>query len=181
MTAAKMETGPNLIPNAGLEEGEVGQAPKAWNVAAFQDDGTQVRVVNDQAHEGTCAALIEPAKMAAESKSAKTVYLPLGTVPFQPGQTYRLSIWMKSEDESTPVVLSAFSWKKDEHSWDVQSTAALTPEWRQYELLFRLPKEGDPEYKSTMDTFYWRINIPTGTSRFWIDGVSLREADLAGE
>jgi hypothetical protein len=48
VTAAKTEAGPNLIPNAGLEEGEIGTAPRSWNVAAFQDDGTQVRVVNDQ-------------------------------------------------------------------------------------------------------------------------------------
>jgi len=79
------------------------------------------------------------------------------------------------------VELSAFSWKKDEHSWAVESTAALTPEWQQCELLFRLPKEVDREYKSTMDTCYWRINFPTGTSRFWMDDVSLREAELADE
>jgi hypothetical protein len=145
------------------------------------DDATQIRVVTDQAHAGRCSALIELAKWAAENQSAKTVYLTLGTVPFKTGKTYRLSIWMKGEGESTPVELSAFSWKKDEHSWDVQSTAVLTPAWRQYELLFGLPKEGDPEYKSTMDTFYWRINFPTGTSRFWIDDVGLRKADLADE
>ena len=181
VAAAKTETGPNLIPNAGLEEGQIGEAPQGWNVAAFHDDGTQVRVVNDQAHEGTCSALIEPARMEAESKSAKTVYLTLGTVPFQPGKSYRLSIWMKSAGEFTPVELSVFSWKKDEHSWAVQSTAALTPAWRPYELLFRLPQEGEPEYKSTMDRFYWRINFSKGSGSFRLDDVSLREAELADE
>jgi hypothetical protein len=181
VTAAKTESGPNLLINAGLEEGEVGKAPTGWSTAAFPDDGTRVRVVNDPTHEGTLAAMIEPARTAEQTTSAKTVYLTLGSVPFQPGKAYRLSLWMKSEGELTPVALSVFSWKKGEHSWDVQSTAALTPEWRQYELLFRLPNEGDREYKSSMDTLMWRINFPQGSGSFRLDDASLREADLTDE
>jgi hypothetical protein len=88
---------------------------------------------------------------------------------------------MKSEGELMPVTLSVYTWKKGEHSWDVQSTAALTPEWRQYELLFRLPKEGDQQYKSTMDTLMWRINFPQGSGSFRLDDASLREAELTDE
>jgi hypothetical protein len=178
--SARTEFGPNLIPNAGLEEGEIGKGPKGWSIAKFQDDGTQVRVVNDQAHERACSALIEPGKMASEQKSAKTVYLTLGSVPFHRGKTYRLSMWMKCEGKSVPVELSVYSWKK-EYSWVVQSTAALTPEWRQHELLFRLPGEGDAEYTPGMDRLMWRINFPSGSARFWLDDASLREAVLSNE
>lgn len=181
VTAAKVETGPNLLTNAGLEEGEVGKAPKGWSTSAFPEDGVRVRVVNDQTHEGTAAVLIEPVRTTEASANGKTVYLTLGAVPFQPGKAYRLSLWMKSDGALTPVALSVYSWRKGEHSWGVQSTAALTPEWQQYELLFRLPQEGDRDYQSTMDTLMWRINFPQGSESFRLDDASLREAELTDE
>ena len=181
VTVARTEIGPNLLGNAGLEEGEVGQSPKHWNLGVFPNGGARVRVVSDQAHEGARSALVEPATLPAGKGISETVFLTLGSMPFQPGKAYRLSMWMKCEGEGVPVELCALSWKKDTHSWQVQSTAALTPEWRQYELSFRLPAPGDPDYAPTMDVLMWRVNFTRGTTNFWLDDAALREAELLDE
>jgi len=180
VTVAKVETGPNLLPNAGLEDGAAGGMPAGWNVSP--EDETKIQVVNEEAHEGKQSLLIEPAKRPDTDTPAKTIYLTLGALPFEPGKTYRLSAWMKGiSDDVTSVQLSAYTWKSGEHSWSEEAVAAVTTEWQQFELLFQLPKEGDEAYKATMDTLWWRINFPTGTGKFWVDDVSLREAELANE
>jgi hypothetical protein len=81
----------------------------------------------------------------------------------------------------TPVTLSVFSWKKDIHNWSEEKGVSVTTEWRQFELLVRLPKEGEEAYKKTMDSLGWRVSFPTGSGRFWIDDLSLREAELSDE
>ncbi len=177
----RQEIGPNLIPNPGLEEGELNGAPLRWNVAALQHDGTRLRVVDELAHAGASCLLIEPAATPPDGARATTAYLTLGSLPFQPGKAYRLSAWMRSGDPPACVELCVFSWKKDVHSWSVQSTAALSPAWRQYDLVFRLPQQGDSQYRSSMDTLLWRLNVAPGSGRFWVDDISLCEVVLGDD
>jgi hypothetical protein len=181
VTVARTEIGPNLLRNAGLEEGEVGQPPKHWHLGVFPGGAARVRVVSDQAHEGARSALVELATPQTGKRVSEPVFLTLGSRPYQPGKAYRLRIWMKCAGEGAPVELCALSWKKDTHSWQVQSTAALTPEWRQYELSFRLPAPGDPDYAPTMDVLMWRVNLTRGTTTFWFDDAALTEAELLDE
>ncbi len=181
VVVARKDIGRNLVPNPGLEEGEIGGSPSSWGIGVFPDGGAKVRVVTGQSHEGACAAFIEPARAAAKMENAEKVYLTLGAVPYRPRTAYRLSVWMKSDGAVTPVELSVFSWKKDQHSWQIQSTAALTGQWRRYELAFRLPGDGDPQYAATMDTLMWRISFVRGAESFWLDDIALSEAELADE
>lgn len=178
---ARADIGRNQVQNPGLEEGDVGGSPKNWGIGVFPNGGARVGVVTNQSHEGACSAFVEPARAATKAENAEKVYLTLGSVPYRPGTAYRLSVWMKADGAGMPVELSVFSWKKDQHSWQVQSTAALTREWQRYELAFRLPGDGDPEYAATMDTLMWRVNFVRGSENFWLDDIALKEAELADE
>lgn len=180
-TVLKSERGPNLLTNPGLEDGLLNEFPTGWGWPLAKEDPTRVRVVDDHAHEGKRALSVEPASFRPEDKVPRTIYLTLGTVPYRPGTTYRLSTWLKGASADTPVELGVFSWKKDAHNWGKHEVLLLSPEWRQYELLFRLPGQGDAAYQPTMDTLGWRLTFPTGTGQFWVDDVSLREAQLSDE
>ncbi|MBM4085953.1 MAG: right-handed parallel beta-helix repeat-containing protein, partial [Planctomycetes bacterium] len=126
----KAERGPNLLANPGLEEGPVGEFPKGWGWMSKPTDKTRALVVEDQAHEGTRSLLVEPGAPEPDAKVAKLVYLAPGpSVPFRPGQAYRLTAWLKAERTPALVGLHAFSWKKDVHNWLVTTTAEVTLEW----------------------------------------------------
>jgi len=181
IVTAKAETGPNLLPNPGLEKDVEGALPAAWDIVVAPEDGASIGVADDERHAGSRSLRITPAPLSSNDEVVKTVYLTLGSVPFQPGKAFRLSAWMKSTGQMTPVTLSAYAWKSGDHSWETPTTASVTSEWQQFEILFRLPKEGDPTFKPTMDTIYWRISFPMGADQFWIDDVSLREAKFADE
>ena len=180
-TVLKSERGPNLLTNPGLEDGLLNEFPSGWGWPPAKEDRTRVRVVDDQAHEGKRSLSVEPAPFLPQDKVPKTIYLTLGTIPFQPGTMYRLSAWLKGARAETPVELSVFSWKNNTHSWERHTVLLLSREWRQYELLFRLPEQSDAAYQSTMDTLGWRLNFPSGTGQFWVDDVSLCEAQLSDE
>jgi hypothetical protein len=178
----KAEHGPNLLANPGLEDGPVGQFPTGWGWMSKANDKTRAVVVEGQAHEGRRSLLVEPGAEEPGAKVVKEIYLTLGpAVPFQPGKAYRFAVWLKAEGAAAHVRLDAFSWKKDVHNWVTMTTVAVTHEWRQYEFLFRLPKEGDAAYKPTMDKLNVRFTFVPGPAGFWVDDVSLREAEMTDE
>lgn len=179
--ALRREYGLNLLNNGGLEESAPGDFPRGWGWAPAQESGTRVQVVEHPCHGGQRALLVEPPPLPTNGVLPQPVYLTFGHIPFQPGKAYRLSVWLRAEQPDTAVTLGVFSWKKNLHSWQRQSRCSLRPQWQQFELIFRLPQPGKPEYQATMDLRYWRLEIAPDTGRFWLDDVALREAELTDE
>jgi len=178
----KAELGSNLLANPGLEDGPTGQFPKGWGWMSKATDKTRAIVVEGQAHEGARSLMVEPGLQEAGAKVEKQVFVTPGpAVPFQPGKAYRFTAWLRAEGTPARVRLDAYSWKKDVHNWVIMTTAGVTGEWRQYEFLFRLPKPGEAAYKPTMDKLCVRFTFVTGAAKFWVDDVSLREAEVTDE
>lgn len=181
-TALQAEVGPNLLANPGTEEGPEGAFPTGWGWTTKATEATRVAVVADLAHGGIRSLLVEPGTLGPEAKATTPVYVAPGpTIPFQPGKSYRFSAWMRTVDGTGEVSVEAYSWKQDTHSWMVTARALVTPEWREYELLFRLPREDDAAHRPTMDSLSTRLTFQTGPARFRVDDVSLRAATLMDE
>ncbi len=178
--AASTETGENLLPNPGLEEGVPGEFPAKWQGAFYSDGKTRIAIATDAAQSGKHALLVTPAALEADELPEK-VYFGFADVPFNPGATYCFRAWMKSGQEEAAAEMEAYSWKKDTHHWTKQETLLLTPVWKEYSLVFRLPNHGEPDYKETMDTVGIRLTFSTGGKAFYVDSLSLREATLADE
>jgi hypothetical protein len=182
-SALKAESGPNLLANPGLEDGPEGVFPTGWAWTTKASEATRTAVVtDDQAHGGRRSLLVEPGPQAPGDKTGTPVYVAPGpAIPFQPGKSYRFSAWLRTIDGPGEVSVEAYSWKKDTHTWLVTARVAVTPEWREVEVLVRLPREDEPAYKPTMETLCARLTFQTGPTRYRVDDVSLREAELAEE
>ncbi len=181
-TALKAESGPNLLANPGVEEGPEGAFPSGWGWTTKASAATRAVVVTDLAHSGARSLVVEPGMLGPDAKVTAPVYVAPGpALPFQPGASYRFSVWLRTVDGPGEVSVEAYSWKKDTHTWMVTARAVVTPEWRQYDLLFRLPRTDDPAYTPTMDTFSPRLTFQTGSTRYCVDDVSLRAAELMDE
>jgi hypothetical protein len=109
------------------------------------------------------------------------IYPTLGCIPFHPGKTYRLRVWLRSGNTPADLELMVFTWKNNAHHWSAQKPVRVGAAWAEHELVFRLPAPGENSYKATMDTLCWRLQFSTGTPEFYIDDVSLREAELTDE
>jgi len=104
----------------------------------------------------------------------------IGTVI--PGRTYRLSVWLRSVVEATPVTVEALAFKGG--AWDVRFTqeARVGLSWSRHEVAFRFPQAGDANYHVGMEeTFYVRVILRQDEGTLWVDDVDLREASLMDE
>lgn len=180
--AIKAERGPNLLANAGIQDGAAGGFPAGWGWSKKASEASRIEVVADQAHAGARCLLVAPGPLPPGAKTGKPAYVAPGpTMPFQPGAAYRFAVWMKAEDGPANVSVEAFSWKKDTHSWLTETSAQVTDEWREFELLVRLPTVGESAYRATMDRLWTRLTFRPGSARILVDDVSLREVEMMDE
>jgi hypothetical protein len=180
--ALKAERGPNLLANPGLEEGPAGRFPGGWAWSTKASDATRTLVAEGEARSGVRSLLVEPGPLPAGARTGPPVYVAPGpAIPFRPGGTYRFAAWMRSEGEPAVVSVEAYSWKKDTHNWLAATSVQVGPEWREYEVLVRLPAVGEDAYKPTMETLCPRLTFRPGPGRVYVDDVSLREAELMEE
>ncbi len=176
------EHGPNRLANPGTEDGPAGAFPADWGWTTKASEATRADVVLGQAHGASRSLLVEPGPLPAGARTGPPVYVAPGpAIAFQPGAAYRFAVWMRAEGEPVTVSVEVYSWKQDVHSWLVAKSVSVTGEWREYELLARLPAVGEPSYKASMETLWTRLTFRPGPGRVYVDDVSLREATLMSE
>lgn len=174
--AAKNEHGPNLIANAGFEEGRLATLPAPWIWSLKPTGQAQAGVVDDCGHTGSRSLRVDPGPAYAPVAWMNTARIEARMV-FRPGATYRFAAWIKSQREGAVAQLVAFSFKRDGHNWQSARLLHCGPQWRLCELVLKLPAPGDLEYKPTMKEFFFRIDLATDCGSFWVDDVTLREAE----
>jgi len=176
--ALKKEVGPNLVSNPGLEDSTAGQWPKEWSVISQNDPHFQAHVVNDQAHDGKNSLMIDTHQPTPEDKIKKNIYIYLGsTIPYIPGKAYRLSVWLKGQAKSETAELNSYLWYS-------QKTIAVTDAWQQFDFTFKIPLHGQKNAIPTdlnMKTFTCQLVLPYPAGKFWIDDVSVKEAEVEDE
>ena len=93
----------------------------------------------------------------------------------RPGQTYKLTAWMRAEPAGTKAALGAQAWKRDTYSWSQSDAVSVGPQWKQYELVFKFPAEKDRGYHGQRKPFTCGL-ICARPRPLWIDDVCLQEA-----
>ena len=180
------ETGPNLVPNPGFEEGEADSVPPGWT-PRLPWKGCSVARVTESPHGGAGALLMSGAASAAlEGKPSWEREVAVQT-PFirtvVPGQHYRVSAWVKAGEPGTRVRLEALSYKGG--AYDVRLSKPETTvgtEWQEIEGTFRLPQPGDGGYRQGMETtFYIRFILRQDEGTLWVDDVALHQATVMDE
>ena len=166
-------TGPNLVANPGFEEGAAGALPAGWSWKV-QPAGAKAALAAAAA-AGKLALEIE----GAEGKDAKgkSVWPMLGgpEIAVKPGQTYRLTARMKAGQAGTKVGFGA-SWAAAKGpGWSREATATVAAEWATAECAFKIPAEGDRDFKPEMKAVRVRIDMRAAPGKLWVDELSLKE------
>ena len=172
----------NLLANPGVEEGPPGGLAEGWAWALGATPTTAIRVEEGGAHGGARSLLVRhDPREKDRAAAAVTMVAPGPSLPFRPGQAYRLRVWLRSEGGMAPVQVQAYSWQEGVHSWTASRSVAVTSAWLEQELVFRLPAPGQADYRGTMDTLFARLVVPPDAGSVWVDDVSLTEVVLADE
>ncbi len=88
---------------------------------------------------------------------------------------------MKAAKAGTRVELMVQSYVANVYFWCRSTPASLGAEWKDYELVFRLPAKGEPDYQEQMKAIRARFDLPAGEGTVWIDDVRLVEVEPLDE
>jgi hypothetical protein len=102
-------------------------------------------------------------------------------VAAKPGHAYRLTAKMKAAKAGTRVELMVQSYVANVYFWSRNTPASLGAEWRDYELVFRFPAEGEQDYNAQMKAVRARFDLPASDGTVWIADVHLVEAETLDE
>ena len=94
-------------------------------------------------------------------------------VAAEPGHAYRLTAKMKAARAGTGVELMIQSYVANVYFWCRSTSARLGAEWRDYELVFRLPAPGEQDYQEQMKAIRARFDLPASEGTVWIEDVRL--------
>ncbi len=177
-------TGPERIPNGGFEEGTAGALPRGWSARLPSPESAAGCAAEDPRSGRFCLRLRGVASPANAGRPdwERQVMVQTGYLGVVPGRAYRLACWLRADAENTPARLEALSFRGG--AYDVRFGAEVVAgrSWRQFEVPFRFPREGDQDWRQGMEsTFYVRVILRQDSGTLWVDDAELREAVLYSE
>lgn len=171
----------NLLANPSFEDGPAGEMPKGWIWQARPS--TDCKAIGDAtAADGKRSLRIDGVKVKdAKCNPPWPVIVSADDIPAVPGHTYKLTAKLKAAKADTPVRLAAQSYVANAYYWGRATPAMLSTDWKEYEVVFRLPAKGEAEYHEKMKAVRPRLDLPGSEGTVWMDDVKLVEVEALDE
>ena len=181
----KDTSGPNLVANPGFEDVAAGDAPTDWSCRLPPPHCTGT-CVTDTPRSGDRSlrlhGVASPANAEKPSWERQVAASSAYIKQVVPGQAYRCAVWLKADKENTRARIEALSYKSKAYDVRFSDQVSVGVDWREYDVAFRFPKEGDGNYHDGMtETFYIRVTLRQDAGTLWIDDVALRTATVLDE
>ncbi|MCX6910334.1 MAG: right-handed parallel beta-helix repeat-containing protein [Verrucomicrobia bacterium] len=174
--AVKETSGPNLAPNAGFEDGGPGQQPVNWKWQVKPSDSKAV-VDADVKFSGKQSLRIEGRGTTTDAKHAKLwPNFVSADIPAKTGQVYRLTARLRAAEPDTKFSMMAQCYEDKVFFWAKGLDCTLGTEWKEYELVFKIPAPGESGYHEKMKAMRIRLDTRQEKATVWVDDVTLREA-----
>ena len=174
--AVKETSGPNLAPNAGFEDGEAGKQPNGWKWQVKPNDSKAV-VDADVKFSGKHSLRIEG--RGTTTDSAHAVLFPnfvSADIPAKTGQVYRLTARLRAAEPGTKFSMMPQCYEDKVFFWSKGLDCTLGTEWKEYELVFKIPAPGESGYHEKLKAMRIRFDTRQEKATVWVDAVTLHEA-----
>ena len=171
----------SLLANPGFEDGLAGEMPKAWMWQARPSVASKAAATDETVTEGKRSLKIEGVTVKDVKCNPPWPVVVSADVAAQPGHAYRLTAKMKAAKAGTRVELLIQSYVANVYFWSRNTSASVGADWKEYELVCKLPARGEQDYKEQMKAVRARFDLPGGEGTVWIDDVRLVEVESLDE
>jgi len=182
VTAVRECTGPNQVMNPGFEEAGDEGLPSQWQWQVRPNDSAA------NADAGVCFAGTRSLRLdgrgTATDSSGQTLRANFVSAEMllTPGATYRLTAQVRAAAPDTGFGLIPQAYRQDAFWWGRGRECRAGLAWAPYEVVFRLPAPGDPDYHEGMEgAVRVRLDVAPPQGTIWVDEVVLREATPMSE
>jgi parallel beta-helix repeat protein len=187
-TAAGRDLGPNLVPNAGFEDGEPGKLPRDWQWQ-IRPNGTAIAALAEI--EGRRVLRIEGALARdAEGRPKTRDQWPIvGGKEFtqiEPGRSYRLRARLRASKPGAQAAALLQCWVPPSPEgkaffWGGGGDVKVGTEWQDFEAVFTVPGPGAKGHDPRMKRFRVRFDFKEEEGALFVDDVSLHEVEPLSE
>ncbi len=174
--------GPNLAPNPGFEDVGKDKLPAQWHWGVRPNDSRAVLDAGVK-FSGQRSVRIEGRGTTMDS-SHQVLWSNFlsADIAVRTGHYYRLVAHLKAAEPNTKASLMVQSYVPKGYFWSKSKDVTLDTEWKEYELIFKYPVPGDPDYKLKMNNqFCIRLDVRSPKGTIWADDVTLHEAEPVSE
>jgi hypothetical protein len=171
----------NLAPNASFEDGAPDTWPTDWRWHINPGNAAKAFITTETAHSGTRSLRMDGLSIPKEDGTSSYPAVMSNDLPVKPGQTYRLTAWLKSSNANARAAMLVQSYKANVYYWGRDSVADVGTDWKQYEMTFTVPAPGTKEFNADLKTLWIRFDLREGSGALWIDDVQLSEAVIMDE
>ncbi len=171
----------NLVADPGFEDGPDGKLPPKWRWQQHPDPTPHAAAKAEPGAGGKRALRIDLGETRNASGKVITPIIVGEDIPSKPGQGYRLTGRLKTSGPGTRATIAAQSYVAKVYFWMKSAPAQTGPNWKEAELIFRMPAESDKEYKPEMKTVRIRLEVSGEPGTAWFDDISLVEVEALDE
>ena len=173
--------GPNLLANADFEEAAPDGMPSHWRLRDPLSAGVRVTATPDVRFIGKQALLIEA---TANGGQPRTIAILSDRVPAVSGETYVLRVRMRAQKPGTLAQIAVQTDRASGKNWQghvPRASLHVGPEWKQYELCFKLPAPGERWHEPEVKTMQARVLCAGDAGLLWVDDAWLSAAAMMGQ
>jgi parallel beta-helix repeat protein len=170
--------GPNLLVNASFDEGEPDKMPPHWRL---QHKPAGTAATRETLGSDQHAMRLEGGTRKDAAGKTTNAAVVSDRAAMQPGTALRLTARLKANKPDVQVSLMAQSYISNVYFWSKPQRAVVGTEWKEVELLCKLPAAGEPGHHEQMKDVAARIDLEADDATLWIDDVTLQEAVMLDE
>ncbi len=166
----------NLASNGAFSQGRLGELPADWRWQVRPTPATKATLVEEH---GRRLLRIEGGVGKDDKGHDRYGNLVSKEVPVKPGGCYRLTARMKAGKPEAKVALMLQSYVANAYFWaSAPSGVRVGTEWKDFEVVFKVPTPGEKGYHEQMKTFRVRLDYQEAGGALEVESVGLHETEL---
>jgi len=171
----------NLVPNPGFEEGSEGKMPLKWRWQQHPNPAPPAIGKAEPGCGGRRALRIDRGETKDPKGKIITPIIVGDDIPSKPGQGYRITARIKTSNPNTKATIAGQSYVANVYFWIKAAPAQAPADWKETELVFRMPATTDKDYKPQMKSLRVRLEVSGEPGTAWFDEIALHEVEALDE
>ncbi len=170
----------NLFTNGGFEGFALNTMPAGWWWQGHPSSSAAV-VTDETSGAGRQCLRLDGGQSKDEKGNEQKPSIGGFRVPGKPGSYYRLTAKLKASKPGAKATLAGQSHIPNVYFWIKDTGLTVGPEWKDYQVVFKLPAEGESGWHKRMTNVEVSIHFREADGSLFVDDLSLKEVATMDE